>query len=347
MNLDPILSRLDTLIHRVETTVWGGADGPGYPQWPVYLVVASAVYASLQSALEPVLGAFRAGVVAGLYAAGTLALLGFTRVWAEGWARRWEARGLRATGRLRRLPGMAFFNMAVAFLPLAAMAPWILWAHLPKSVALASLAFGALCMQVAGEHANRGFVGLLQEARTDALRSRLAPHFIFNALNTLKAQIAADPAGAEAMADRLARLFRQVLEASDEPTIPLRQELAFVEAYLGIEQARLGERLRVVVEVPEELESVPIPPLSLQVLVENAIKHGVAPREQGGTVRIGAERIAGGLLLWVEDPGTGVSPAKGTGTALQTLRQRLARPEDLDMGTVGGRHRVSFRWRVA
>ena len=178
-----------------------------------------------------------------------------------------------------------------------------------------------------------------------ALRSRLAPHFIFNALNTLHAQIEADPKGAEATTERLADLFRQVVAASDRPTIPLKQELAFVEAYLGIEQARLGGRLQVAIDVPEELESAEIPPLSLQVLVENAVKHGVAPLERGGEVRIGAERRDEALRLWVDDPGHGDSPNKGTGTALETLRQRLERPEDLEMGRVDGRYRVSFRWR--
>ena len=100
-----------------------------------------------------------------------------------------------------------------------------------------------------------------------------------------------------------------------------------------------------VINIPEELESVHIPPLSLQVLVENAIKHGVAPLEQGGEVCIGAERAEATLRLWVDDPGNGDSLAKGTGTALQTLRQRLERPEDLEMGMVGGSHRVSFQWR--
>jgi LytS/YehU family sensor histidine kinase len=83
------------------------------------------------------------------------------------------------------------------------------------------------------------------------------------------------------------------------------------------------------------------------VLVENAIKHGVAPLEPGGTVRIGAERREGALYLWVEDPSTGASPNKGTGTALETLRQRLENPGDLEMGMVGGWHRVGFRWRLA
>jgi LytS/YehU family sensor histidine kinase len=123
--------------------------------------------------------------------------------------------------------------------------------------------------------------------------------------------------------------------------------MAFVEAYLGIEQARLGDRLRVSVDVPEDLESLNVPPLSLQVLVENAIKHGVAPLERGGEVRIGAERREGALYLWVEDPGPGFSNHRGTGTALGTLRQRLERPEDLEMGMEEGRHRVGFRWRQA
>jgi LytS/YehU family sensor histidine kinase len=187
----------------------------------------------------------------------------------------------------------------------------------------------------------------LLAAREDALRAKLAPHFIFNTLNTLHAQIENDPRGAQLTTERLAEVFRQVIAASEHATIPLKQELAFVEAYLGIEQARLGDRLRVEVAVPEELESASIPPLSLQVLVENAIKHGVAPLERGGTVRIGAERADGALRIWVEDPGDGHSPARGTGTALQTLRQRLERPEDLEMGVVGGRHRVSFHWRQA
>jgi signal transduction histidine kinase len=188
---------------------------------------------------------------------------------------------------------------------------------------------------------------LAKEARSQVLAARLAPHFIFNALNTLHAQIEVDSKGAQATTERLADLFRQVVAVVAQPLIPLRQELAFVEAYLGIEQARLGDRLQVSIQVSEELESAQIPPLSLQVLVENAIKHGVGPLEQGGEVRIGAERKDGALHLWVEDPGPGVSAQRGTGTALDTLRQRLERPEDLVMGMVEGRHRVGFLWRQA
>jgi two-component sensor histidine kinase len=185
------------------------------------------------------------------------------------------------------------------------------------------------------------------DLREGALRSKLAPHFIFNTLNTLHAQIAEDPRAAQTMTEKLALLFRKVLAVADRPTIPLKEELAFVESYLGIEQARLGDRLRVVIEVPDELEAEEVPPLSLQVLVENAIKHGVAPREQGGEVRIAALRQAGSLLLWVEDPGPGFSSQQGTGTALATLRQRLEKHDDLTMEMLDGRHRVSFQWRNA
>lgn len=95
----------------------------------------------------------------------------------------------------------------------------------------------------------------LLSAREQALSAKLAPHFLFNTLNTLHAQIEADPRGAQATTERLAALFRQVLEVSERPTVPLKQELAFVEAYLGLEQARLGDRLQVRIEVPEELEA--------------------------------------------------------------------------------------------
>ncbi len=181
------------------------------------------------------------------------------------------------------------------------------------------------------------------EAQDQVLRAKLAPHFIFNALNTLHAQIESNPRGAQATTEKLADLFRQVVQMSGQPTILLRQELAFVEAYLGIEQARLGDRLTVRIEIPEELEDSKIPPLSLQVLVENAVKHGIAPSELGGKILIGARRLNSNTLeFWVQDPGSGVAPTPGTGTALESLRQRLARPEDLCLEPNDQGFRVSF-----
>ncbi|HEU4951164.1 MAG TPA: histidine kinase [Holophagaceae bacterium] len=187
----------------------------------------------------------------------------------------------------------------------------------------------------------------LLAAREQALSAKLAPHFLFNTFNTLHAQIEADPRGAQATTERLAALFRQVLEVSDRPTVPLRQELAFVEAYLGIEQARLGDRLQVRIEVPEELEACEVPPLSLQVLVENAVKHGLSSLEEGGEIRLRGSMDGPDLLLEVSDPGPGTGGTAGTGTALETLRARLARPEDLTLTQEDGRTVARFRWRAA
>jgi signal transduction histidine kinase len=185
-----------------------------------------------------------------------------------------------------------------------------------------------------------------REAREQELRARLAPHFIFNTLNTLHAQIERDPREAQATTEKLAALFRRVIDVSQRPVLPLSEELEFVESYLGIEQARLGDRLAVRIEVPEELEAVEIPPLSLQVLVENAVTHGIAPLERGGTVVVGADRVEGDTIrLWVQDPGPGVSARRGSGTALDVLRQRLGSPDDLKMERAAGVHTVSFVWQ--
>lgn len=188
---------------------------------------------------------------------------------------------------------------------------------------------------------------LLEESRGLALQSKLAPHFIFNALNTLHAQIDPDPAGAKATTERLAQLFRQVLAVADRPVVSLKEELDFVEAYLGIERARMGDRLSVSINVPEDLEACPVPPLSLQVLVENAVKHGVAPLEAGGEIRVAAWREGKELVLIVRDPGQGRGAHPGTGSALKILRQRLAAPADLWMEATDQGHEVGFRWRVA
>jgi len=217
--------------------------------------------------------------------------------------------------------------------------------HAPISVVFLILFPVIILGGIAGSEHQFRLENLEMVARDQALRAKLAPHFIFNTLNTLHAQIEADPRGAQATTERLAQLFRQVIEASDLPTIPLKKELDFVEAYLGIEQARLGERLKVRVNVPEELESALVPPLSLQVLAENAVKHGIAPLERGGEIRISARREGNAIVVEVSDPGTGIGAQTGTGTALETLRARLASPGDLSLLREGDRTVASFRWR--
>jgi LytS/YehU family sensor histidine kinase len=164
-------------------------------------------------------------------------------------------------------------------------------------------------------------------ASLEALRRKLEPHFLFNALNVLRATIRRDPARARELVSDLADLYRYLLTHPEEA--PLSAEIEHARAYLAIESARLGgDRLRVEEDVPRELSSVRVPALLLQPLVENAIKHGVARRDGPGVVHLSAREEEDTLRLVVEDraSGTELPPVeRGSGIALSTLRERLAR----------------------
>jgi LytS/YehU family sensor histidine kinase len=164
-------------------------------------------------------------------------------------------------------------------------------------------------------------------AALESLRRRLEPHFLFNALNAVRATIRKDPVRARELVSDLADLYRYLLSHPDEA--PLEAEVDHACAYLAIERARLGdERLEVIVELPEALGALKVPPLLLQPLVENAVKHGVARRDGPGTVRLSARLDEGSLVIDVEDHASGnkLPPLEsGSGIALDTLRRRLAR----------------------
>lgn len=163
------------------------------------------------------------------------------------------------------------------------------------------------------------------EARLSSLESRIHPHFLFNTLNSISALIREDPARAERTVERLAALLRYSLDAGAKPVVPLRQELRVVEAYLQIEKTRFGDRLRYTLNVPAELEDFEVPPLTLQTVVENSIKHVVSPSRQGTEVRIAARLEAGCLLLEVSDDGPGFdASALQAGHGLENLRERIA-----------------------
>jgi signal transduction histidine kinase len=146
---------------------------------------------------------------------------------------------------------------------------------------------------------------MVADARLRALRAQLNPHFLFNTLNAILDLIGSDPERAEATTERLADVLRYVLDGTDRESIPVGEEVAFLDAYLEIERARFGERLRVEVDVDFEVSAEPIPPLLLQPLVENAVRHGLAPRPEGGTVRITARAAGSNLALEVADDGVG------------------------------------------
>jgi two-component sensor histidine kinase len=163
----------------------------------------------------------------------------------------------------------------------------------------------------------------LSEARMSALQARMQPHFLFNALNTVAELVRSDPAAAEATVEDLSAILRASLKQGDVTTRSLRDELSLVRAFVAVEQRRLGDRLRVQWDVAADALDVPVPALSIQPLVENAIKHGIASRIEGGTVTVSAVREAGTIRMRVADDGDGFAHGWTEGTGLGNLRQRL------------------------
>jgi sensor histidine kinase YesM len=165
---------------------------------------------------------------------------------------------------------------------------------------------------------------LAVEARLSSLESRIHPHFLFNTLNSISSLIVTDPSRAEHMVGRLAALLRASLDSSNQPLIPLHQELAMVESYLDIERARFGEKLRRSTDVSEELRRAMVPPMSVQALVENAVKHGIAPQLGGGEILVAASAENGSLKIEVRDTGPGFNLAAiPAGHGLDNLVERL------------------------
>jgi len=164
---------------------------------------------------------------------------------------------------------------------------------------------------------------LVAQAELRALEAQINPHFLFNALNALYGAIPREAEGARRMVLNLADIFRYFLQ-SGKSFVPLSEELRIVRAYLEVEGARLGDRLEIAVQADDAALDVPIPILSIQPLVENAIKHGIAPRAGPGWVRIRAARAAGNLRVTVENSGGDpVGADSGPGVGLQNVRRRL------------------------
>jgi len=158
------------------------------------------------------------------------------------------------------------------------------------------------------------------EAKLRALQAQIRPHFLFNTFNALSELIHEDPDAADDLVTDLAHLLRYSLRSSAEGEVPLSAELDAIARYLRIERARFGDRLQVAVDVPAGLLEHRVPGLILQPLVENAVQHGIAPRSEGGSIRISARAGSDGLVLVVEDDGPGLPPEviDGSATGLGT-----------------------------
>ena len=165
----------------------------------------------------------------------------------------------------------------------------------------------------------------VKEAELRALKSQVNPHFIFNSLNSLRALIDEDPDRARKAVTQLANLLRYSLQSGLLETVPFEEELGIVNDYLALEQVRHEERLRLRLDIAPEALHLPIPPMLLQTLVENAVKYGISQRPEGGEISIVARNEGGTLRIEVSNPGEikSLDAAKSTGVGLHNAAERL------------------------
>jgi two-component system, LytTR family, sensor kinase len=172
---------------------------------------------------------------------------------------------------------------------------------------------------------------LLLEARLDALRRQINPHFLFNTLNSIGSLVRFRPEQARELIVKLANILRVLLKDHDS-SVMLRDELSFTDDYLGIEVVRFGaEKLHVVKEIDPVTLDLPVPSMLLQPLIENSIKHGLEPRINGGTITLRSRIEMGRMIIEIEDDGVGIAPGRtyssgvlsGTGIGMKNVRERL------------------------
>jgi hypothetical protein len=188
------------------------------------------------------------------------------------------------------------------------------------------------------------------EARLKLLQAQIEPHFLFNTLANLQALIGSDPTRAQAMLAHLDGYLRATLASTRNDKCTLAEEFALLRGYLEILAIRMGPRLAYSLDLPDALGSAKLPPMLLQPLVENAIKHGLEPKVDGGRLRVAASAEGRQIVLVVEDSGLGFGAAStsGTGVGLQHVNERLAAvygdAATAEVGeTAGGGVRITLR----
>lgn len=189
---------------------------------------------------------------------------------------------------------------------------------------------------------------LAREAELRALRAQVHPHFLFNSLNSISALVSMDPLRAREMCVLLAEFFRKTLALGEKPGVTLEDELAVARTYLAIEGLRLGTRLSVEEGVDDAARACLLPPLLLQPLVENAIRHGIATRPEGGVLRIEARTDGQRMRISVENPfDPDAPPRPGVGVGLANVRRRLLASYGDRAGVEAERDHDSFRVAIS
>jgi two-component system sensor histidine kinase AlgZ len=227
--------------------------------------------------------------------------------------------------------------VAVGFVPVTHLGGWMTtsfkWAlFLSVCIGVITFGYGHLRYQIeemneklrAKELEEQKAQRLASEARLASLESRIHPHFLFNALNSVSSLIREDPARAELLLERVSALLRFSLYEPHSGLVTLEQELKITRDYLEIEIVRFGPRLRYRIECAAELQGVMVPPLAVQTLVENSVKYAITNRREGGEVRIEGRLGPREAIVEVSDSGPGFDPAAiRAGHGLDLLASRL------------------------
>ncbi|MDI1237720.1 MAG: sensor histidine kinase [Polaromonas sp.] len=253
-----------------------------------------------------VLPATLAWLIAACVLKGRLARLGTSQQWVAG----------VALGALAGLYGCGL----LVLLNLLNPAPW--WASAAAGALLSAVLVAGLVWRA------KARTPAATAARLAELQSRIRPHFLFNTLNSAIALVRAEPAKAEAVLEDLSELFRHAL-ADQTESVTLGQEIALAQRYMAIEQIRFGERLQVQWSLDPAADPAKLPPLLLQPLVENAVRHGVEPSAQGAQIKITTERRGGVVVVKVTNSTPAGVGERGHGLALANVRERLALLHDV------------------
>jgi hypothetical protein len=193
----------------------------------------------------------------------------------------------------------------------------------------------------AAEEAALRYQVLAREAELKAFKAQVDPHFLYNSLNAVASLCGSQPQDARRMAQLLADFFRMMLRLGSRDRIPLAEEVELVSRYLEIEKVRFGERLRLNISVDDQAKDAMVPPLLLQPLVENAVRHGIASMIDGGQIDLRAEVIDSVLRITIENPtDPDRPPSRGEGIGLQNARGRV--PGVLRATEADGRFRVEM-----
>jgi two-component system, LytTR family, sensor kinase len=237
------------------------------------------------------------------------------------------------------LPLFACVAVAIGQLELASAVPptWLFGFH-PENwgYALLVILSSVMCVAMAIKIWNNTRIEmnleenqqLLLKARMDALTSQINPHFLFNTLNTVSSLIRFDPDMARGVVLKLSNILRRLLR-KHETFVPLREELDFIDDYLDIEVIRFGrDKLQIFKDIDEESLDAFVPSMLLQPMIENSIKHGLAPRLEGGQIHLRTRRVEGRLLIEIEDNGMGISTERlaevyGGGIGISNVHERL------------------------